>query len=320
MSSKKEQHSNSIRFGTGGIPLTTKNRNTTEGILRLAELGLRHMELEFVYSVYVKDKEVDSIIQATEENDVSLSVHGSYYTNFASEEDKKWYASQSRAKKAAIMGDKLGAKSLTFHTAFFQGKSIEEVFPRITEGLKKLLDEVEGLDIVIAPELTGKKTQYGSLAELIKTVKYFQKEFGVGKDRFKFCVDFAHKHARNNGSFKTKGEYRNFLDTIAGELGEEYLKDLHMHMSAINYSEKGERNHLTFLESYDAYEERGFDLPEIKPVYEELAKKDKLGGGEQDWQGLLEVLKEYQVTGWLVCESPNLEHDALLMQSYYQQI
>jgi deoxyribonuclease-4 len=91
-------------------------------------------------------------------------------------------------------------------------------------------------------------------------------------------------------------------------------------MSAINYSEKGERNHLTFLESFAEYKDHDIHLPEIEEVYEELSEKDKLGGGEQDWRGLLEVLKEYEVTGWLVCESPNLEHDALLMQKYYQSL
>ena len=70
MAVTKEVQTDTIRFGTGGIPLTTKKRNTTEGILRMAELGLSHMELEFVYSVYVKDKEVDSIVEAATENDI----------------------------------------------------------------------------------------------------------------------------------------------------------------------------------------------------------------------------------------------------------
>jgi deoxyribonuclease-4 len=310
-----------IRFGTGGVPLTASSRDTLAGIDRINQLGLNHLELEFVYSVYLKEKDAEPTKNAAEENYVSLTVHGSYYTNLASPEKQKWHASISRLVKAAKVGETVGAKSITFHPAFYTGQKGEKVMEKVGEALQKAISELEEkqvANIKIAPELTGKKTQFGSIEELVELVKMMKAE-GHG-ERVRFCIDFAHKHARNQGEFKTKSDYRQMFDYIIAELGEEYLQDLHMHMSAIKYGEKGERNHLTFLNSYEEYADFGIEIPEMEEHYQELKKKNRLGGGEQDWKGLLSVLKEYKVSGYLVCESPNLEHDALLMQKVYNEL
>jgi deoxyribonuclease-4 len=46
---------NKLKFGTGGVPLTTKSRKTIEGVRRIKELGLDNMEVEFVYGVKMKN-------------------------------------------------------------------------------------------------------------------------------------------------------------------------------------------------------------------------------------------------------------------------
>lgn len=108
---------NKLRFGIGGIPHTAKGLEN--GIERLSELGLEHMELEFVQSVFVKEDKAPKIKELAEEKDVSLSVHGSYYTNFASDERPKWHASISRIVKAGYIGELCGAKSVTYHSGYF---------------------------------------------------------------------------------------------------------------------------------------------------------------------------------------------------------
>jgi deoxyribonuclease-4 len=102
-----------------------------------------------------------------------------------------------------------------------------------------------------------------------------------------FCIDFSHLHARSGGKYNSYQEWTNVLKQIAKELGTEFLKNLHIHTSGIKYSAKGEREHLNLQES---------DLK---------------------YQDLLKALKEYKVGGVLICESPNLEEDALLMKEYY---
>ncbi len=79
--------------------------------------------------------------------------------------------------------------------------------------------------VVLAPETTGKPTQFGDLDELIR----LKKETGCH-----LCVDFAHLKARNNG----KIDY----DVIMKKL--KPLGHIHAHFSGIEYTEKGERKHL----------------------------------------------------------------------------
>ncbi|KKQ34341.1 MAG: Endonuclease IV [candidate division WS6 bacterium GW2011_GWA2_37_6] len=70
-----------LRFGTGGIPLTVKDRNAIAGIRRIRELGLAAMELEFVYQIFLDKEKAEEVRKVAEELDVALSVHGSYYVN-----------------------------------------------------------------------------------------------------------------------------------------------------------------------------------------------------------------------------------------------
>src|SRR5476651_846879 len=101
-----------LRFGTGGMPHTTnRSGGLQSGIRRVHELGLHHMELEFVQQVFVKEEDAPAIKQLAIEQDVTLSVHGSYYVNLASPDRAKWHASISRVVQAAVRGDQAGAVS-----------------------------------------------------------------------------------------------------------------------------------------------------------------------------------------------------------------
>ncbi|MBN1331550.1 TIM barrel protein [Candidatus Dojkabacteria bacterium] len=305
-----------LRFGTGGIPLTTKTRNAEEGVRRIHELGLDSMELEFVHNVFLDKEKAKNLRKIAEAENVALTVHGSYYINLASTDEKKWHASISRILQAAKIGDLAGAKSLTYHSGFRQNLEDKVVYNLIKKAVRKVLTAVEKADlsIKISPELTGKASQWGDLEELIRLVKDLKSE------KLGFCFDFAHKHARDGGGFNSKKEFREMLDLIKTELGADFLKDMHIHISGINYSDKGERNHLTLLGEYENYIKEGMQLPEIEHSYEDIRKHKKIGPADIKWKELLEVLKEKRVGGIVVCESPNLEHDAMLMKKYYKQL
>lgn len=128
-------------------------------------------------------------------------------------------------------------------------------------------------------ETTGKGTQFGSLKELVKLCKVVP--------TCKLCIDFSHVHARENGCLKSQDDFDKLLNFVGEELGENALYDLHMHISGINYGPKGEKNHLPFLES---------DFP-----YKECIKS----------------LIKFNVKGCIICESPMLEKDALLLKKIY---
>jgi len=101
------------------------------------------------------------------------------------------------------------------------------------------------------------------------------------------CIDFSHYHARTGGAQNSYPEFCATLERIEKALGRPALENLHMHVSGINYTAKGERNHLILEES---------DL---------------------EYKALLKALKDFKVGGNLVCESPNLEEDAALLKKTY---
>jgi deoxyribonuclease IV len=63
-----------------------------------------------------------------------------------------------------------------------------------------------------------------------------------------------------------------------------------MHFSGIAYSDKGEKNHLALEES------------------------------DAKWKDFLKVLKKRKIEGVLVCESPAMEDDTLLMKKTYMAL
>ena len=271
-----------LKFGCGGIPLSTQKRNTPEGVKQITALGLSAMELEFVHSVNLKSESAAVVNAIRSENDVTLTCHGSYYVNLNAIEAQKRGASRSRVLEAANMARQAGAWSLVFHAAFYLKQDPSSVYDRTKEQLKKIVDELKdaGNSIWIRPETTGKGTQFGTVTEIVKLSQEL--------DQVMPCVDFAHLHARTNGKYNTTAEFRSVLDEIEKGLGREGLDNMHIHMSGIAYGEKGEKHHLVLEDSDFNYED------------------------------LISVWKEYKIKGVVVSESPNLEKDGLAMQKLFR--
>lgn len=310
-----------LSIGTGGVPLTTKKRSTIDGIRRIKELGLSHMELEFVRGVRMSKEKAIEVKNVKEEEGVSLTVHGPYYVNLASDKNTVLYGSIKYITDSIYIGGIAGAESVTFHPAFYQKLTHKEAYEKVKIAFEKIYEEFEKEKflshsinnqlIAVAPELTGKPTQFGDLEELISLSQDFE------KDNLRFCFDFAHKFARSNAKYNGYEDTLRMIEQIEQGLGSEFLERMHIHLSAILHSEKGERNHLTLLSTLDEYKEEGVELDGIEKHFEKLEKAGKNGGSKFEWRGVLKALKEKKVGGWLVCESPILELDALLMQKVY---
>ena len=314
-----------LNIGVGGIPLSSKKYTTEDGIRRVKELGLDLMEMEFVQGVKLTADAAIRIAKVREEKGIELTVHGPYFVNLASLDNRIFYGSIKYVSDSIFIGGLAGAKSVTFHPAFYQSNSPEETFKLVKKGIEKIYETfdkpkfdghpVRNNEIVIAPELTGKPTQFGDLEELIKLSQEFS------NSHLKFCIDFAHKYARSNGQFNTYEDFVNIFNLVEKALGKEFLGNMHMHVSAINYGEKGEKNHLTFLGNYEDYLEYGIDIPELKSELEKLELKGKttIKPGF-NWQELLRAIKDKNVGGYLVCESPILELDALLLKQQFSKL
>lgn len=313
-----------LHIGVGGIPITSAKNTTESGIARVKELGLDLMEMEFVYGVKMTAEKALEVSKVRAREDIFLTVHGPYFINLASSDNRKFYASIKHIVDSLYIGGIAGAKSVTFHSAFYQNLSSLQTYEYVKKAIGKIYEEFEKPKyqgssfkeggIVMAPELTGKPTQFGDLEELIQLCQEFEAL------NVRFCFDFAHKFARSNGKFNTYEEFMRMLTQIEDALSTEFLQNMHMHVSAMNYGEKGEKNHLTFLQTLEEYEKEGVSVDGIANAFSFLEQKGKTKHSELNWRDLLRALKDKKVGGYLVCESPILELDALLLKEYYQKV
>lgn len=273
-----------LRIGTAGIPASTKPRSTANAVKRLAELGLRHLEMEFVRGVKMGQDTAKEIRALAEEHDISLTVHAPYYVNLNSAESQKISASKDRIIQAARVGAWAGATSVTFHAAYYHDDDPEEVYGRVKCSMEDMLERLddEGIAIRLSPETTGGPSQFGTLEELVR--------LGVDIPGVYPCVDFSHLFARSLGEFNTYEHFQGALQLIKDNLGEGALQEQHIHLSGIEYGPKGEKRHLPLEET------------------------------ELRYGDVLKALVDSDVAGWLTCESPILEEDALILQGLYDEL
>ncbi len=273
-----------MRFGTAGIPIRAKGTPTPKAVRVVRELGLDAMELEFVRGVHMSLKAAEETRREAEAAGVKLSVHAPYWINLNAKEKKKVQQSIKRIVDSAVVGAAAGAQDIVFHPAYYLGDPPDAVFGRVKEALLLVLEELDkrGVSVTLRPETTGKPTQFGSLEETIALAEELPNVLP--------CVDFAHLHARSGGAFNSYEEFAEILRRIREGLGEEALKRMHIHISGIEYTQKGEREHLNLEES---------DLK---------------------WQDLLRALRDAGVDGTIISESPNIEGDALLMKEFWEKL
>jgi deoxyribonuclease IV len=273
-------------FGTVGSPISTppKPGGSVGSIEQIAVLGLNALELGWVRAVRVSEETCVAIKNSAVEKDVAISVHAPYYINLNADAEE-WPKSKARLMDAAFYGNLAGATDIIFHPGSYFGSSPAQVLPIAIERLSACVAELrqQNNPVILRPETMGKSAMLGSLEDTLEMAKSIP---GVLP-----CIDFAHLHARpGDGSMNTYDEWAKSLNDYAQSIGAEALKSMHIHCSGIEYSDKGERNHLPLKES---------DL---------------------DIQNLLRALKHAGCEGRILCESPVMEEDAKYMQELWNSL
>ncbi len=276
----------SFRFGTVGSPISRPKKpgGSVGAAIHTRTLELSALELGWVRSVRVSEKTCAAIRSAAEEHDVAISVHAPYFINLNADKEE-WPKSRKRLMDAAHFGHLAGASDIIFHPGSYFGKPPEEVLPIAIERLQGCMDELRAAEnpVTLRPETMGKSAMLGSLVD---TLKMSQAIEGVEP-----CIDFPHLHARpGDGSMNTYDEWAEALRRYEQALGAEALQRLHIHMSGIEYTPKGEKEHLPIEES---------DL---------------------NLDAILQVLNDFHCGGRILCESPIMEEDALLMKNRWEEI
>ncbi len=211
-----------IKIGTAG--------NVDNGILkslkRIKELGLDGQEVEFVHGTKMGLPLAKEAGKLRKKLGLKLSVHAPFFVNLCSKEKIKIRQSMKRILYSCERGHYLGAKYIVFHAAYYQGRDKKEIYESVAERMSNMQDVIkeQGFKVKLAPETTGKSSQFGDLDELLQLIK---------ETKCSICVDFAHLKARYG-----KIDYDSVMKKIR------HLKFVHCHFSGIEFSDKGERRHL----------------------------------------------------------------------------
>ena len=272
-----------LLFGTGGTPHSSRTLSTIDGIRCIAELGLGCMEIEFVKGVKMGEAGARLVAETAAQEGVRLSAHGPYFINLNAREPEKIIASQERILQTARIGAICGAQSIVFHAAYYLGDPPEKTYIAVKKYLAEVMSQLrrENNQVWIRPEILGKLSEFGTPDEVFDLCNELE---GVAP-----CIDFAHWHARTGGS-NSYPEFTSILQQIEERLGRAAVDDMHIHVSGIAYGKKGEIKHLNLKESDFQYVE------------------------------LVKALKDYDAKGMVICESHNLEEDALLLQATYNTL
>lgn len=271
-----------LNFITAGMPIRTGKGSYPQAFDVLKEMNLDGMELEFVHGVRMSDD--NRIFVKEMAKNFVITAHGPFYINLNSKEEEKIEASVQRIIDTAAVAAQAGAFSITYHAAFYMGGDKETVFEQVKTQTKRIIDilENEKIKVWVRPETTGKATQWGDIDEIINLSKEFEQVLP--------CVDFSHLHARSAGKYNTYDEFSKVLEKMGNNIGQYALENFHGHLAGIEYTAKGEKQHLN------------------------------LENSDMNYKDLIKVMKEFGVKGALVCESPNIEDDCKLLKNYYESL
>jgi deoxyribonuclease-4 len=270
-----------LLFGTAGIPDSAPQTSSLSALSHIHELDLDCLEVEFVRGVKIGNDTAAKIHEKAMALDIRLSVHAPYYVNLNSPEQGNRLQSHDHLLRSARMGHLCGAKCVVFHSGYYGASTPEQTYNVIKRELREVLSVLksERNPVILRIETMGKKSQFGSLDEVLSLCQEVES--------LEPCLDFSHIYARE-GKANSYLDFHRILKKVEKRLGRSALENIHIHISGIDFNQKGEVKHLNLEESDFHYDE---------------------------W---VEALKDLEVEGMVICESPGRETDARMLKELYR--
>ena len=214
---------------------------------------------------------------------IAMSFHTPYFISLSGADPEKRLKSLSYIGQSLDASEALGADIIVIHMGGATKMTREEGIDLSKDTVYKALEAFPDTKIRFGLETMGKLGQLGTLEEVLDICSLDPRLCPV--------VDFGHLYARNIGNyFVAEDDYRRVFDTIGKTLGYEYADTLHCHFSKIEYTDKGEKKHLTLEDTVYG--------PAFEPLMNALAKDG--------------------YSPRIICESDGTQaSDALIMKNYY---
>lgn len=276
-------------FGPGGNSEAFKTyggKSTLDAPKFVREIGLDAYEYEAGNGIASSPAMLAAIGEKAREYGVKMSFHTPYFISLSGVEEEKRLKSIKYIEDSLDAAYLLGAKTIVVHTGSAAKITRDEAMRLAADTLVKTLSAVDTRGIKIGLETMGKINQLGTLDEVIELCRL--------DPAFVPVVDFGHLNAREcGGVFATADDYMRVFDKIDRKLGAEIATNLHCHFSKIEWTDKGEKKHLTFADT----------------VY------------GPDFEPLIEAIVKNGLSPTIISESAGTQSDdALAMKKYYKEL
>jgi deoxyribonuclease-4 len=263
----------------------------------LAKMGLYAFEFSAGrMASFTNTPDISKLAENSKKFDVTMSIHAPYYISLTSESPETYETSIVRLANVYEWAVWLNAKRIVLHPGtYVKGQSPEKLKKMIIEGITRglaLADEKypdhksDFRNVCLCAETMGKQGQLGPTEEILEICQ------AVGTDRCRPCIDFGHLYARNTGKHDGRKFYLKELEAVENGLGKSVLQHLHIHYSHIEFTPKGEKDHVP-----NTNKKFG---PAIEPLFE--------------------LILENKWTPIIINESPDLEPDAKLLMDLFQKM
>lgn len=276
-------------FGPGGNSesfYSSGHKATLEAPAWLRSIGLGAYEYQAGNGLTAGTATLRAIGEKAKEHGIAMSLHTPYFISLASAEEEKRLKSVDYIRRSLAAAEALNADTIVIHCGGVAKMSRDTGMAHSKETLSILLQDLPSdLTIRLGLETMGKINQLGTVEEVIELCRLDPRLYPV--------VDWGHLNARNlGGYFVTADDYRRVFDEIGNALGDAYAHTLHCHFSKIEYTNSGEKKHLTFEDTIFG--------PDFEPLAEAIAKED--------------------LAPRIICESAGtMAEDALAMQEIYRR-
>ncbi len=235
--------------------------------------------LELSWNLTTNYRELQMLGELAKELDVQLSLHTPYYIDLVSNSEFT-EKSIDYITWGGILANEVGAKYVVNHIGLYGDLSKEEAMKNVISNVKEIKKRYKEMKLkpALGFEVSGKQVLFGSLDELITLAEKVKKVLPV--------VNFAHLHARTNGSLKDSSKIQEVFEKISPFWKEQF----YVHFAGVIYENGNERM--------------------IAPI-----KK-----GDLKFESLANVILENEYNITVISSSPLLEHDAAYMRSIMERI
>ena len=277
------------KFGPGGNSEAfhlSGYSSTLDAPKWIKEIGLDAYEYEAGNGLSASPSMLAEIGRRASAHNIKMSYHTPYFISLSGVVEEKRLNSINYIRQSLEASRLLGASTIVVHCGSCAKISRDEAMRLASDTLARAAATLDTYGIKIGLETMGKINQLGTLDEVLELCRI--------DSSFVPVVDFGHLNARQlGGVFKTSDDYLRVFDKIDSRMGSFVAENLHCHFSKIEYTNSGEKKHLTF--------------------------EDTVFG--PDYEPFVEAIVRGNLSPTVICESMGTQsQDALTMKTLYESI